>query len=259
MPLPSAIRAFLLMLLFTMPWAAADEAPSAEHVSSHPRDDPEPVIQVNREAGIIDLKAKMVPAAPQWLELIATVPGPTGREHEAIVTVDARPSEVHLALITLGLEPGQPMTHHREGDELVTTLPTGPELALSFVYEKDGQTHEVPVHVWVFDQATGETIPPCRWLFAGSRFRSWQGREYYMADEAGNIASLVNFGDDLIVRQTDTTRDNDFQQLQLDTDQALPFGEELILRIRVLPPESTKEETNTSSSSQDEGRSPPIE
>ncbi|GAB4189686.1 MAG: hypothetical protein Kow00105_04090 [Phycisphaeraceae bacterium] len=247
--MPSAIiRVSLLILLFSFPQAVADETPSPEQSVAQVRDDRESVIQVNREAGTIDLKAKMVPAAPQWLELVATVPGPTGREHEAIVTVNARPSEVHLVLITLGLEPGQPMTHRREGDELVTTLPTGPELALSFVYEKDGHTHEVPVHEWVFDQATGETIPPCRWLFAGSRFRTWQGREYYMADEAGNIASLVNFGDDLIVRQTGTTRDTDFQQLQLDADRALPFGEDLILRIRVPRPEDTNEEGHSPAS-----------
>lgn len=202
--------------------AAAEEAPK--------------VITVDREKGVIDLAAKMVPAEPQWLELIATVPGGKGREHEAIVTVDAKPSHIHLALVTLGLEPGQPRKNRREGDLIVSEPPAGPPLELFFVYEKDGQTHEDPAHEWVLDEATGEPLPPCRWLFTGSVFREWEGKAYYMADEAGNIASLVNFGDDMIVRRTEMAQDTDFQQLQINKEKALPYGSELVLRIRLVRP-----------------------
>lgn len=204
-------------------------------------DEARKVITVDRDAGVIDLAAKMVPAEPEWLELIATVPGGKGREHEAIVTVDAKPSHIHLALVTLGLEPGHPLKNKREGDVIVSEPPAGPELELFFVYEKDGQTHEDPAHTWVLDQATGQPLPPCHWLFTGSVFREWQGKSYYMADEAGNIASLVNFGDDMIVRQTDTTQDSDFQQIQLNKDRALPYGSELTLRIRLIRPEPPDE------------------
>lgn len=194
------------------------------------------VITIDREAGLIDLAAKMVPVEPQWLELIATTPGPKGREHEAIVTIDAKPSRIHLALVTLGLEPGTPQNNRREDDKIITEPPTGPTVNLFFVYEKDGQTLEVPAHKWVINQKSGETIPPCQWLFTGSVFRTWQDREYYMADEAGTIVSLVNFGDDLIVRQTDTTKDTDFQQLQINKEAIPPYGSDLILRIRIPPP-----------------------
>lgn len=194
------------------------------------------VITVDRERGVIDLAAKMVPAEPQWLELVATVPGGKGREHEAIVTVDAKPSHIHLALVTLGLEPGHPLKNRREGDAIVSDPPAGPELELYFVYEKDGLTHEDPAHEWVLDEATGKPLTAGKWLFAGSVFREWEGKAYYMADEAGNIASLVNFGDDMIVRQTDMAQDTDFQQLQINKDKALPYGSDLVLRIRVVRP-----------------------
>jgi hypothetical protein len=194
------------------------------------------VITVDREAKVIDLAAKMVPAEPQWLELVATVPGGKGREHEAIVTIDIMPKQLHLALLTLDLMPGHPQINRREGEAIVTDPATGPPLELFFVYEKDGQMIETPVHEWVLDAATGEPLPPCRWMFTGSVFRQWQGNSYYMADEAGNIASLVNFGDDLIVRRTGTTQDTDFQQLQINKEKIPPYGTDLILRIRVPEP-----------------------
>lgn len=228
------------MLQISAPLAVLVFATSLIHAQSTTETTEEPeapkVITLDREAGLIDLAAKMVPAEPQWLELIATTPGPKGREHEAIVTIDAKPSHIHLALVTLGLEPGHPQKNIREGEQIISQPPAGPNVELFFVYEKDGQTLEVPAHEWVVDAETGEAIPASRWLFTGSVFRQWQDREYYMADEAGTIASLVNFGDDLIVRQTETTKDSDFQQLQINKEAIPPYGSELILRIRIPKP-----------------------
>jgi len=195
--------------------------------------DDRPPITIDPEAGTLDLAATMVELAPEWLELIATTQG--GREHEAIVTVAIKPSHLHLALVTLGLEPGHPMRHKQIDGQTTTEPPAGPALQLSFVYQAQGRTHETPVESWVIDRATGEPLPAGRWLFTGSMFKEWQGREYYMADGAGNLASLVNFGDDLIVYQTDKTQDTDFQELQLNPDIPLPYGAKLTLRIRVKP------------------------
>ncbi len=193
-------------------------------------------LTLNLEAGTIDLAARMVHAKPDWLELIATTEGPNSRDHEAIVSITAKPSEVHLALLTLGLMPGHPQVNKHMDGRFVPDPAIGPELRVYFVYEINGQTVQTPVHQWVTDQATGQPLPETRWLFTGSQFRQWQGKEYYMADENGNAVSLVNFGDDLIVRQTDTTQNNDEQQLQLNPNVILPYGTPLILRIRVTSP-----------------------
>lgn len=259
---PWSLRLAVCLIALMPVCAQAPDRPPAEGESKTVAEAPK-IITVDREAGTIDLSAKMVPAEPQWLELIATVPGGKGREHEAIVTVDAKPSHIHLALITLGLEPGHPQINKREGETIVTEPPAGPELELFFVYDQDGQTHEVPVHEWVLDAATGEPLSACRWLFTGSVFREWQGKAYYMADEAGNIASLVNFGDDMIVRQTDVTQDTDFQQLQINKDKALPYGSELILRVRIkrpapptAAPRTPPDSGQDAASAQDEPESP---
>ena len=134
------------------------------------------------------------------------------------------------------------MRNRQEGDRIVSDPPTGPKLELFFVYDTNGQTHETPAHRWVLDERTGDPLPACTWLFTGSVFRQWQDREYYMADEAGSVASLVNFGDDLIVRQTDTTQDSDFQQIQINEAEALPYGSPLTLRIRVSKPGDARDD-----------------
>jgi hypothetical protein len=201
--------------------------------------DDRPAITLDLEAGTIDLAATMVGMKPEWLELIATTEG--GREHEAIVTLAVKPSRLHLALVTLGLEPGHPLRRRQVDGQTVIEPAAGPALRLSFIYEANGQRHETPVEAWVIDKTTGEPLATGRWLFAGSEFKAWKGREYYMADEAGSAVSLVNFGDDLIVYQTEKTQDTDFQELQINPDTPLPYGAPLTLRIYTKPLEPAAE------------------
>jgi len=223
----------LTLLLAANPAVSQADPGDAPATAPQAQQDDRPAITVDREAGTIDLAATMVPAKPEWLELIATTPG--GREYEALITVAAKPSQIHLALVTLGLVPGHPLINIRQDDKIVTDPPTGPAVQVLFIYEKDGQTVQTPANEWVVDQKTGKPLPDAPWLFTGSVFREWKGREYYMADEAGNAVSLVNFGDDLIVRQTPTTDSSDFQQLQINEAKALPYGSRLTLRIRLIP------------------------
>ena len=218
------------------PPVRTDSSVAPSGVSEPSAQTPPAPLTIDREAGTIDLAARMVHTRPEWLELIATTQGPNSRDHEAIVTITAKPSEIHLALLTLGLKPGHPMVNKHVDGEFRPDPPTGPQVQVFFVYERDGQTLQTPVHQWVTDQATGQPLPETPWLFAGSQFRQWQGKEYYMADENGNAVSLVNFGDDLIVRQTDTTQNNDGQELQLSEDKALPYNSPLTLRIKITPP-----------------------
>ncbi len=229
-----AHRYTILMLCLSVLFSASAVAEEVEgEAQAEAAPEAPKTITVDREAGVIDIKAKLVTTQPQWLELVATTAGPKGRAHEAIVTIDTKPSRIHLALVTLGLKPGKPLTNTLKGEEVHTEPAKGPAVELFFVYEKDEQTHEVPVHTWVADAKTDKPIAACKWLFTGSVFRQWEDREYYMADEAGTIVSLVHFGDDLIARQTDTTKDTDFQQLKLIEEVPLELGDELVLRIKV--------------------------
>ncbi len=194
-----------------------------------------PGIRLDREAGIIDLEATVVNREVEWLELL--VCSPRTREHEAILTAEALPSHIHLALLTMGLEPGEPLSWERgEDGQGVIHPPTGPAVELLILLEPSPDNPDgrrvVPANEWVLDRATGEPLEDNVWLFAGSRFVEHEGREYFLADQSGTIASIVNFGDDLLTRATTTTNQNDEQAWGAVTEAIPPVGTRVILRLR---------------------------
>ena len=191
-----------------------------------------PGIQIDAQAGVIDLEAIVVQREATWLELLAASPGT--REHETIVTVTARPSQIHLALILLGLEPGQPTTTRRSENQWLVDPPSGPPVEVFFVWEQGGCEQQIPAHLWVQNQQTGRPLQDNIWLFSGSRFQSWRGQKHYLADDNGTVISLVNFGDDLLARRTHLSNQTDNQIWSPATDRIPAIGTHLTLRLRVV-------------------------
>jgi len=188
-------------------------------------------IKLDREAGHLDLDAKVVLREGEWLELLACTPGT--REHESILTVEAQPRNIHLALILLGLEPGKPLKWERLDDgEVRVHPPTGPKVAITLRYEEDDEVKTVDANQWIVDQQTGRVMPDNVWLFAGSRFETFDGKEVYMADPNGSVISIVNFGDDVLARDTEVTRDNDEQSWDANTPVIPKEGTAVTIRIK---------------------------
>lgn len=162
-------------------------------------------VVLNREAGFIDLDATVCGRNVDWLELLAC--SPNSREHESIVTIPAKASHIQLALLLLGLEPGSPVWVERSDDgDLIVHPPTGPRVAVYFILP-DEPDQLIAANTWVKDQENGEPLPDNQWLFTGSRFVEFEGEKWYLADENGTLISLVNFGDELMGR--DTTQGDD--------------------------------------------------
>ncbi len=173
-------------------------------------------IVIDREAGHVDLEAVVVLRDGEWLELLACTP--STREHESILTVSAKPSDIHLALLLLGLEPGKPLMWEHKPDRSVTVVPpTGPQVAVTLIYEHEGKAKTVDANQWVVNQQTGKVLAGNRWLFVGSRFEEFEGKRIYMADPNGSVLSLVNFGDEVMTRDTEVTKDNDDQAWNANT------------------------------------------
>ncbi len=189
-----------------------------------------PGIHVDRERRQIDLDGYVVLREGEWLELIACSPGT--REHEAILAITARPSHIHLALLSLGLTPGHPIQSREEGDGFAIVPPRGPAIDLFFVVDRDGTPREVPVHEWVIDQQNDRPMPPTPFLFTGSAFVEHEGQTLYMADLGGSVVSLVNFGDDLITRSSIQTNQTDNAQWGTRTDAIPPLNTAVTLRLR---------------------------
>src|SRR3954447_11859619 len=89
-------------------------------------------ITVDKENRTITVPAKVAPRKiddPRYkeiypVEVIATFPFPRGaKAHETVVTIEAKPSEVHKALEGFGLKPGKPA-------KAATDKQTGPEVRL---------------------------------------------------------------------------------------------------------------------------------
>ena len=124
------------------------------------------------------------------LEFFCVVRG--GNEYESVLRTDAKPSDLHTALLILGLTPGGPA---RFSETTKTWLPpAGPPLRIDLEYQKDGQTVRVPAVRFVRDVKTHAPMPPMTWVFTGSKFLTdgdMAGR--YAADLTGYVVSLVNF------------------------------------------------------------------
>jgi hypothetical protein len=119
------------------------------------------------------------------LEFLAVVRN--GNEYESIVRTDAKPSDLHLALLMLGLKPGEPV-HYSESTK--TWLPpSGPPVVIWFEYDKDGKHQKVPATRWMRDVHTKHEPPAFSWVFTGSKTMS-DGT--YAADPTGYLISVIN-------------------------------------------------------------------
>src|SRR5947209_3510920 len=102
------------------------------------------------------------------LEFLAVVRN--GNEYESIVRSDAKPSDVHLALLMLGLKPGEPV---RYSESTKTWLPpSGPPIVIWFEYDKDGKHERVPATRWMRDVHSKREPPAFSWVFTGSKTMS---------------------------------------------------------------------------------------
>lgn len=147
------------------------------------------------------------PVTPKvYLELVACTPDT--REHEALVMTRAKPSEIHAALLAVGLNPGVPGSWKFENKKLIAVPPRGEGLDVFIAYrDASGRVVESPVTDWIVNSETGSPLGPRdpdfaaakpRWLFAGSVMAMRQGREVYDADGAGTCIGLCTFGSEVI-------------------------------------------------------------
>jgi hypothetical protein len=186
-------------------------------------------LTIDPEAGYVEVEATLVRREADWLELLATTPG--GRTHETLLTVKPAPRQIHLGLLMIGLKPGRPLDVKRRGEQWIRQPPRGPEVLISLIYKADGQTHRVPANKWVINRETEQPLESNRWLFTGSKFVSFEGDRFYLADRTGTAISLVGFGDDLLCRDTTTTNRTDAQQLAAHTDILPAKGTAVTIRL----------------------------
>src|SRR5437870_13194650 len=89
-------------------------------------------VTVDKEKKLVKIDARIAPRKLPHLkeiyplEVIACWPHPRGKKaHETVVTIEAKPSAVHAALVKLGLKPGTPVMGESKEP------PQGPDVKVS--------------------------------------------------------------------------------------------------------------------------------
>src|SRR5688572_5430041 len=70
-----------------------------------------------------------------------------GPEHESIVRSRVKPSDLHTALLALGLKPGAPVSWSKSLNKWLP--PHGPPLQIRMEFEKDGKLVTEPANRWM--------------------------------------------------------------------------------------------------------------
>ncbi len=181
-------------------------------------------VSVDKEKRLVVVPAKVAPRKIEDekfkeiypIEVIATFPYPKGKKaHETVVTFDAKPSEVHRALVDLGLKPGKPA--QKDGD-----LQEGPEVRLLLETVPGKAGTRVPVERFLVDRKTGKPMPKVKWLFTGSVMEKIapDRPESYGADETGTLIAIFPVTGATVFQSSLSLKDEKYVKLEV-TD-ALP-------------------------------------
>ncbi len=147
------------------------------------------------------------PATPDvYLELVAC--SPDTREHESLVVTPVQPSLIHAALLSIGLEPGEPGRIEATRDGVLRFDATGSPIRVELVWtDHKGRLRAAAPADWIRSE-TGQPVPPFSWVFAGSRLRERSGRTVYDADGTGVVVGLTTFGSEVLAPTTTRSPDS---------------------------------------------------
>lgn len=151
-------------------------------------------------------------------------------DYESALSSLAKPSDLHLALLMIGLTPGAPA--HRSEDLEKWFPPHGPALAIEAEFQRHGKTVRLPASAFLQNVTTKKPPDAMTWVFAGSRVLE-DGR--YAADLMGYLVSLVNFNSTLIDVPYVASNSNATLQWEINPDTLPPAGTPVTLIIQPTP------------------------
>src|SRR4051812_31240477 len=184
--------------------------------------DPEGVkVDKDRKAVVVDARiaprklAKYDQIYP--IEVVACWPDPKGKKaHETVLTIDAKPSDVHKALESVGLKPGKPALGEN-------TEAAGPEVKVSLEIPDGGGTKKLSIHRFLIDPKTKQPFPKdVKFRFTGSAMSKpdpTKDAEVYGADVSGTLIAIYPVTADTVCQTSLTMKEEKY--LKLETNQEL--------------------------------------
>lgn len=206
-----------------------------------------PHVRVDRAARVVEFDAyvPLVIDDPEQVVFLETIVCTrNSKEHETLLATDARPSNVHAALLLLGAEPGAPGDWTTgEDNEIRLIPPTGPAVRVEFLWtDAQGAAHHDDPVTWVVNDATGAGLADQDWLFSGSRLVEWTppGKdapvEVYDADYSGTLIGLHTFGTETLAWPTVMSPDSTVEEpvWVADAKKAPPVNAPVTVRLRLV-------------------------
>ncbi len=195
-------RLFLWLLLLTAALVTALAEPSG--VLQVPTLDH---MTLNLDEQAVDIEVSFCKPTDK-LELILCTD--KGRVHESLLSTQARPQDIHIMLLLLGAQAGNP--HYERpptaaGESWVLVAAQGARITATLVLPDAPQEYPLGAFLQHSDGQTGFTED---FLFAGSRLRADQqgGAAHYLANYSGNIISLSSFDDEVLCLEQFTSQEN---------------------------------------------------
>jgi len=146
------------------------------------------------------------------------------KEHESIVAVEAKSSEVHASLVALGFEPGNPVQWQPD-----YKAAKGPSIKIEVRWNTDDEEKKVDAKTMVRKSGTEETMKT-DWVFGGSEIfvDRVDGRQVYYAD-SGEMICLSNFPTAMLDVPIQSSDSADGLLFEANTDVIPPKGTQVYL------------------------------
>lgn len=178
-------------------------------------------VKVDKDKNAVIIDAKVAPRKLEKydqiypIEVIACWPDPKGQKaHETVVTIEAKPSDVHKALESLGLKAGKPA----RGED---TEAKGPEVKVSLEIPDGGGARKLSIHRFLTDPKTKQAFPrDVKFRFTGSAMKKpdpTKSDEVYGADVTGTLIAIYPVTDETVCQSSLTMKEEKYLKLDVDT------------------------------------------
>jgi hypothetical protein len=154
-----------------------------------------------------------------------------GKIHESIFRTEAKPEEIHIAMLLLGAtETGTNSTVTPSQGPVSNPskqILKGDPLAVTVKWKANGKDMEHPAEGMILNSKTGSTLKPGNWVYNGSVI--WQGK--FIASLEGSIVALIT-DQTALINNIAEGHDND-QIWTVSTNALPPAGVELQMSFRL--------------------------
>jgi len=160
-------------------------------------------VELDEERGVVRVSGSFCQTRG-IVEFLAVSEG--GRDHESLLYLDCVPSLLNAALLSLGLEGGEPfhieerkpgappggLDYGTEEEPLLYYPPEGPRVHVYVQWKEGDREVRKRAEELLFDTRSEQPMKSGGWVFLGSRFAVDErtGEEVYVADITRNIISI---------------------------------------------------------------------